>query len=136
MGKGIRGSCLCGQVSWTVTGPFDAFHLCHCSRCRKATGSAHAANIFTRPENITWLSGQALIKRFDLPEAERFAKCFCTHCGSTVPYLGRTGQYLVIPAGALDEDPGIAPLDNIFWADRAGWYDDGLKSEKFDAYPK
>ncbi len=136
MGKEIKGSCLCGQVRWVLTGPFDAFHLCHCSRCRKATGSAHAANIFSRTENITWLSGENLIKRFDLPEAERFSKCFCTRCGSTVPCVSRTGQYLLIPVGTLDDDPGITPGDNIFWADRAAWYDDGLKSEKFDAYPK
>ena len=136
MDKAIKGSCLCGQISWTVKGPFEVFHLCHCSRCRKGTGSAHAANIFTRPENITWHSGEALIKRFDLPEAERFSKCFCTHCGSPVPYLSRTGQYLLIPAGTLDDDPGISPRDHIFWADRANWYDDGLESEKFTAYPK
>ncbi len=127
---------MCGQVSWTVKGPFDAFHLCHCSRCRKDTGSAHAANIFTRPENITWLSGQDLIKRYDLPEARLYSTCFCTHCGSTVPYVSRSGAVLIIPAGSLDDDPGIGPQDNIFWTDRAVWYDQGLESEKFDTYPK
>jgi len=136
LSREIKGSCLCGQVRWTLKGPFESFHLCHCSRCRKGTGSAYAANIFTRPENITWLSGEELIKRFDLPQAKRFSKCFCSHCGSTVPYVSRTGQYLLIPAGSLDEDPGIRPQDHIFWADRACWYDQGSESEKFDAYPK
>ncbi len=136
MEKSINGSCLCGAITWTVKGPFEAFHLCHCSRCRKGTGSAHAANIFTRPENITWLQGQDLIKRFELPEAKRFSKCFCTQCGSTVPYVSRTGEVLLIPAGSLDEDPEIRPQDNIFWDDRAPWYDEGVESTKFAAYPK
>lgn len=130
----IKGSCLCGQVSYEVIGPLEQFHLCHCSRCRKSTGSAHASNIFTKPDNIRWLSGEFLIKRFDLPTAERFARCFCSHCGSGVPYLSRNGLALIIPAGSLDVDPGIRPQDNIFWRDRACWYDEGLEAPRFDEY--
>ena len=39
------GSCLCGEVRFEVTGDFERFFLCHCGRCRKDTGSAHAANL-------------------------------------------------------------------------------------------
>ena len=74
----VNGSCLCGKIKFVLLGPFDQFHLCHCSRCRKSTGSAHASIIFAKPENIQWDSGSEFIKRFDLPEAKRFAKCFCT----------------------------------------------------------
>lgn len=130
-----KGGCLCGAVTYEVEGPFDQFHLCHCSRCRKSTGSAHASNIFTKPGNITWLTGKSLIKRFDLPTAERFARCFCTECGSGVPYLSRNGLALIIPAGSLDSDPEIRPQDNIFWQDRACWYDDALTAPRFDEYP-
>ena len=38
----FRGSCLCGEVAFEVEGPFDSFLNCHCSRCRKATGTARA----------------------------------------------------------------------------------------------
>ena len=136
MDKTLKGSCLCGQVSWTVKGPYSSFHLCHCSRCRKKTGSAHASNIFTAPENIHWASGEEQIKRFDLPSAKRFSTCFCTQCGSPVPYVSRNGLALIIPAGGMDDEPGIEPQDNIFWEDRAAWYEQGLTSEKFDTYPK
>ncbi|MCP3867429.1 MAG: GFA family protein [Gammaproteobacteria bacterium] len=136
MKQQAEGSCLCGQVKFTVTGPFSGFHLCHCSRCRKDSGSAHASNIFTGPENIQWLSGAELVKRYDLPTARRFAKCFCTECGSPVPYLSRDGKFLIIPAGSLDSDPGITPNDHIFWKDRASWYDAGLNAPRFDEYPE
>jgi len=135
MNMELKGSCLCGQVTWTVKGPFSGFHLCHCSRCRKDTGSAHASNLFALPGNIHWLSGQNQIKRFDLPEAKRFSTCFCIECGSSVPYVSRNGQTLIIPAGGLDDDPGVVPEDNIFWEDRTDWYEQGLKSEKFESYP-
>jgi hypothetical protein len=48
MTQTVTGSCLCGAVSFEVSGAFDSFFLCHCSRCRKDTGSAHAANLFWR----------------------------------------------------------------------------------------
>ena len=136
MNKEIAGSCLCGEVQFIIWGPFNAFHLCHCSRCRKDTGSAHAANIFTQPGNIRWLSGEEFVKRYDLPTAERFAKCFCTNCGSPVPYLSRDNRFLIIPAGSLDADPEIQPQDHIFWKDRADWYEAGLTATRFDEYPK
>lgn len=135
MSESISGSCLCGRVSFTVTGPFDAFHWCHCSRCRKDTGSAHASNVFTRPGHIEWLGGEDLVRRFDLPEAKRYAKAFCTHCGSPVPYLNRSGTALIIPAGTLDRDPGIPPGDNIHWSSRAPWYEAGLAAARYDEDP-
>jgi hypothetical protein len=136
MSKTIPGSCLCGNVRFEVTGPFSAFHMCHCSRCRKSTASAHASNIFAAPENIAWLSGEEKIKRFDLPSAKRFSKCFCTDCGSSVPYASRNGKMVIIPAGLMDKDPDIFPQDNIFWGNRAPWYDNGLKAQRFKGYPK
>ncbi len=136
MSESMQGSCLCGKVSYQVSGPFDTFHLCHCSQCRKSTGTAHAANIFARAENIEWLSGEDQIKRYT-PEREGvISKCFCSHCGSLVPYVSLQSGRLVIPAGSLDSESAIHPVDNIFWADRADWYDAGVNSEKCDQDPQ
>jgi len=92
------------------------------------------------PENLVlrsyqWVSGTELIKRFDLPEAMRFAKCFCTECGSAVPHVTGDGQLLLIPAGLLEDDPLIRPQDKIFWKDRAEWHDDAMIAPCFDSYP-
>jgi hypothetical protein len=136
MSEIFPGSCLCGAVRYEVTGPFEVFHLCHCSRCRKATGAAHACNLFTAPENIRWISGQDQAKRFDLPTAKRFSRAFCTECGSGLPYVNRTGTALVVPAGTLDRDPDIAPRDRIFWKYRAAWFDAAASAPAFDEYPE
>jgi len=135
MSKQIHGSCLCGAAAFEITGSINAFHWCHCRRCRKDTGSAHASNLFADPGSIRWLRGEQAVKRFDLPEAARFAKSFCTHCGSPMPYLNRTGTQLIVPAGSLDSDPGATPQDNIHWGSRAPWYEAGLAAPKYETEP-
>lgn len=135
MSNKTTGSCLCGKVSSTVTGPFSKFYQCYCDRCQKKTGSAFAALIFSTPDKIEWQSGQDLIKRFDLPNAERFSNCFCTDCGSQVPYLSRDGAFLVIPAGYLNEDPDVRPSANIFCEEKPAWFDEGQQAKRFDQYP-
>ena len=135
MARKITGGCLCGKVRFSVTGPFDRFYFCYCQRCRKATGSAHAANIFTTPDRIKWLSGENATVRYELPQADRFCKVFCTECGSAVPCVSRDGKILIIPAGTLEHDPDIRPQAGIFWQDRAAWYEHGLSARRYDAYP-
>jgi hypothetical protein len=54
----LKGSCLCGAVKYEVTGEPRRFYHCHCSRCRKATGTGHASNLFLQPGALKWLSGE------------------------------------------------------------------------------
>ena len=131
----ITGSCLCGGVRFAVKPPFSAFRYCHCSRCRKASGSAHAANFFVPEPQFEWRSGESVVKRFDLPGAQRFSVWFCTQCGSRVPHKIRTRDDFLIPAGLLDADPHIRPENNIFRSSQAGWYVDPQRLPSFDGYP-
>lgn len=119
----LSGSCLCGEVSYAVEGPIKVFQYCHCSRCRKTTGSAHAANIFVAPEHFKWLSGEELVNRFELPEAKNYASSFCGRCGSTLPWLNKTGTTYIIPAGTLDQSPADTPMQHIHWDSKAPWYE-------------
>ncbi len=61
-----KGTCLCGKVSFEVEGDFENFYLCHCERCRKDSGSAHAANLFSSTADLRWLSGEEYVRVFDL----------------------------------------------------------------------
>jgi hypothetical protein len=130
-----HGSCLCKGVAYAVELPFERFMYCHCSRCRKATGAAHAANGFVRSAAFRWLKGAELLKRYDLPEAQRFGLQFCTQCGSKLPHPTRDGKLMVIPAGSLDDDPGSRPQAVIYWASRAPWFTDCSEMTKFDERP-
>jgi len=130
----IEGGCLCGTVRFSLNNEFAKFYLCHCSQCRKITGSSNAANLFTAPQNIEWLSGQASMKRFDYPGRD-FTSVFCTECGSGLPYLSKSGKSLIVPAGSLNDEPNIAPQANIFWLERTAWFEPGVSAEHFDGFP-
>ena len=127
------GSGLCGKVSFEITGVFTTFYLCHCERCRKDSGSAHAANLFSTTARLAWLSGKENITTFTLSET-RHSKSFCATCGSALPIqLNKT--LLQVPAGCLDSDVAVQPTAHIFLADKANW-DHGLDNvPKFDALP-
>lgn len=131
----ITGGCLCGKVRYEVLDSFESFHLCHCLQCRKITGSSHASNLFTATENMEILAGEEYIKNFSDPERD-FSKCFCSICGSGLPHHSKSGTTVVIPAGSLDSGPGISPQDNIFWSERARWYDRGRMAKCYDRFPE
>ena len=131
----IHGSCLCGKVTFEVGPPFLRMVHCHCSRCRKSTGAGHGTNLITDPAGFKWLTGEALISHYDVPDAKSYGKWFCSHCGCPVPRATRDGSRMVVPAGSLDDVPPLKPSDNIFWGSRAPWgcADNGLPTH--DEYP-
>jgi len=129
-----EGSCLCGEVRFAVEGEFERFYLCHCEYCRKDTGSAHAANLFSSTAVLKWLSGEGEVRQFDLP-ATRHSKCFCRNCGSALPHKQMNGDLLVVPAGSLNSEVLIRPNAHIFVSSRARW-DDSLENiPMVDGFP-
>lgn len=131
----VTGSCLCQKVRYQLSGNLGIFQYCHCSRCRKFTGSAHAANLLVAPSQFIWLTGEAYVGRFEPEETKHFATAFCKNCGSSLPWLGKSKRAVVIPAGTLDEDPGIKPSQNIFWGSKAGWFKEVNQLPKHDGLP-
>lgn len=128
------GSCLCRQVRFEVEGDFESFFLCHCEYCRKDTGSAHAANLFSSTASLKWLCGRDQVREFNLP-GTRHVKCFCSVCGAAVPGQQAGGALLVVPAGSLDSKVPIRPNAHIFVASRASW-DVGLQTvPSFESFP-
>jgi len=128
------GSCLCREVTFEVEGVFDEFYLCHCERCRKDSGSAHAANLFSTTAKLKWLSGQEKIKTFNF-RSEGHIKSFCTNCGSALPNLQMDGKLLVVPAGSIDSDLNLRPNAHIYYKNRADWDNELETVVKFDGLP-
>ena len=134
MSDKYAGSCLCGDVRFEIEGEFERFYLCHCEYCRKDTGSAHAANLFSSTAALRWLSGADRVRQFDLP-ATRHSKCFCRTCGSALPIMQMNGELLVVPAGSLNSEVPIRPNAHIFVASRAGWDDSLEQVPTIDRFP-
>ncbi len=113
----IHGSCLCGTVKFEIDRASGPFELCHCSRCRKTSGSAFVAAIGVQPGDFRLISGHDLIVSYEAPILDRppaYRTTFCRRCGSPVPdpLPGESG--FEIAAGTLDDDPGMRPDKHIF----------------------
>ncbi|MES9990810.1 MAG: GFA family protein [Candidatus Thiodiazotropha sp.] len=68
-------------------------------------------------------------------ETKHFAACFCKKCGSSLPWLAQSGRAVIVPAGTLDEDPQIRPMQNIYCASRAVWYQAPAELPSYDELP-
>lgn len=122
MSKHTKGNCLCGEVSYEITDNIGVFQYCHCSRCRKVTGSAFASNLFTKPDKFSWLKGEEFVGNYSPEDTKYFSTAFCKQCGSSLPWFSKNGQTVIIPAGTLESHPGITPIQNIFCGSKADWY--------------
>ena len=127
----LKGSCLCGAVKYEVAGEPQRFYHCHCSRCRKATGTGHASNLFLQPGLLRWLSGEEQIRSFKVPEAQRFTNNFCITCGSRLPR--QATDTVVIPCGSLDDEVPIKPQARIFSGSRTAW---SCSGDALPTYPE
>jgi len=120
MSNRYSGSCLCSKVRFEIEGQFEHFYLCHCEYCRKDTGSAHGANLFSSSATLKWVSGEDQVRHFNLPST-RHSRSFCGTCGSALPITQMDGKLLVVPAGSLNGEVPIRPDAHIFVASRASW---------------
>uniref|UniRef100_UPI00387311E9 GFA family protein n=1 Tax=Kangsaoukella pontilimi TaxID=2691042 RepID=UPI00387311E9 len=121
-------------MRFLISGAFESFFLCHCSRCRKDSGSAHSANLFSSKAEIEWLAGLDHVRTFQLPST-RHVKSFCSACGSAVPMLQADKALLVVPAGSLDSRLDIRPDARICYASRAEWTDQLAPVPTVDGLP-
>jgi hypothetical protein len=120
----MKGSCLCGDVQFEVSGRPMRFGFDHCSRCRKSSGSAFATWMICRPADFRFVRGAELVRVFEMPVRETppgYRRAFCGRCGGPVPL--NFGEWVGIPAGTLDEDPGIRPQGHIFVEFKAPWFE-------------
>ncbi|MDG1996280.1 MAG: GFA family protein [Emcibacteraceae bacterium] len=133
MTKMIKGGCLCGQVSFTLKDEFETFNICHCKQCQQMSGPAHMSNLFTKVDNIEWLSGEDNIVTYDMPGRE-VRNSFCGKCGCNLPYITVSSRVLLVPSGCLEDEPTVKPEQVIFWGERKPWYDELEKVEKFELW--
>src|SRR5205809_2866492 len=125
--RSMNADCLCGGVRIEITGKLGPVVHCHCSRCRKASGTAFATNADVRRRYWTFLSGEDLIREFE--SSPGVFRAFCTRCGSPL-YSRRPDapDVLRIRLGILNDDPQRRLLAHFFVGSKAPWFEitDGL----------
>lgn len=130
-----KGECLCGSCPYVITAEKpDAMYLCHCSRCRKETGTVHSANVFFSKASLSWEKGQDNITYFKLKNTRK-QRAFCKTCGSPLP-MQEEENHVTLPAGTLDNNAFLEPNAHIFYANRAPWEDKLKDLIRFDELPK
>ena len=119
--KTLKGECLCGQVSWELSGPYEFFGMCQCSRCRKVTGAAFATNLFVKADQFNWISGQDNTGEYALEPPNTFGNAFCKNCGSRAPRFIPSKGWMLAPLGSTMDAPEIKPT-LVCAKDHTDWF--------------
>ncbi len=115
-----KGSCLCGSIRYEITGELGDYGYCHCKSCRKASGTAHAANSPVDRINFHLLSGTETLREYQSSPGK--FRCFCSTCGSPIfAYLASSPEVIRIRLGSLDTPFMKQPTAHTFVADKATW---------------
>lgn len=121
----LSGMCLCGAVRYAVEDSFQYALNCHCSNCRRATGSAFKpfAGIETHKLRIT--AGEEILQRFGgdgLAQQHEAHDAQCRKCGSLLYSLVLEGACVHVTLGTLVDTPAIRPTAHIFVGSKAPWF--------------
>ena len=129
----LHGSCLCGGVRFEVTEPILRAGHCHCSRCRKHSGTFGLTQARVPREGFRLLAGEELLRVYR--PGDGAVKVFCATCGSSL--FGGTwpdGPEISIRMGAFDDDPNFKPQFRTWVDSRAPW--DELPDDGLPRYPE
>lgn len=116
----VRGSCLCGGVRFEAE-QIELMTNCHCSMCRKAQGAAFGSYASAYREKFRFTAGEELVTSYQ--SSADNVRAFCRVCGASMPRPSESLPTVVIPAGALDDDPGVRPCLHMFTGSKAPWHE-------------
>ncbi|WP_321896326.1 GFA family protein [Paraburkholderia heleia] len=129
----LRGQCLCGAVRYAVANAFRYAFNCHCSQCRRATGSAFKpfAGIEREALRLTEGEGQTLV--YGDPQGAH--DIHCGRCGSLLYSVVREGAYVHVTLGTLTDPPDIRAAGHIFVRSKASWFEIADTLPQYDEFP-
>jgi hypothetical protein len=110
----LKGSCLCRGMQFEITGTHSKVSICHCSLCRKTSGTGSSAAIVVGYDQLTWLAGQELVTSGP-------KHSFCRMCGAHAPDSNPRKTVYVVPVGILDDNPKLLVGQHIYVGSKAHW---------------
>jgi hypothetical protein len=114
------GECNCGAISFEITADLSDVIVCHCSICRRATGSNGIAVVIVDNNEFEWKTGEELITTWKKPDAD-WQMWFCRRCGSPVPGVNDESR-MFVPAGAIrDGGENLSVTHHIWVGSKAIW---------------
>lgn len=128
--KYLTGSCLCGKVKIRIADQFQYIGNCHCSKCRKFTGSAFSTAGGVSGENFRITDGEDFITYYQKTEQTDMA--FCRQCGSSLFSRKTDRKIYNIRLGILDDSPTQKPSFHMYVGSKASWHEISDDLEKFN----
>ncbi len=131
--KMYSGKCLCGEVVIAVKGEISDIIHCHCSLCRKNSGTAYATNGFVNRTDFEIKQGEKSLTSFSFkPGRTRY---FCQYCGSPVFSSNDEDKARIrIRLGIFDSDISARPLSHNFVDSKANWEDMDAELPRYSTF--
>lgn len=115
-----KGSCLCGQVKVVIQGPIESIIHCHCSKCRKNSGTAFSTNGFVLRKDFVMTQGSEALGKYEASPGK--FRYFCANCASPIYSTSpATPEYVRLRLGLLDCDITERPASHNFVKSMANW---------------
>lgn len=128
-----QGSCLCGTVTIEVHGGIDSIIHCHCSKCRKSSGTAYARNGFINKAGLLIKTGEEQIGFYETAPGKK--RHFCKICASPIFSSNESSPELLrLRLGILDSDIEERPISHNFVSSKANWDDLGAELPRYDGH--
>jgi hypothetical protein len=116
----IRGECNCGEVAFEVGAGVPGLFACHCSICRKATGSNGIVVAVVENQAFRWIRGAEPITPCGKPGTD-WQIGFCRTCGSPVPGVNDRNR-MFVPAGLITQGgEGLRVIHHVWVGSKAAW---------------
>lgn len=115
----MRGSCLCGGVTYAVGRLSGPIVHCHCHTCRKSHAAAFTSTARVDRENFQWLQGEDLLACFESSPGK--LRHFCTRCGTHLIAQRPAQAHVILRVATLDVDPGSTPQAHIWTSHQVPW---------------
>jgi hypothetical protein len=108
----IQGSCACNTVKFEVDSTHLKAYKCHCSLCKKITGSEFSKTTLVNTTKFKWICGEKSILSFS--KASGYTQAFCKKCSASVPNVFRGMPYYSIPIGCIESRATISVVAELF----------------------
>jgi hypothetical protein len=115
----LAGECFCGAVRYAVADAFAYALNCHCSNCRRTTGSAFKPFAGIARDKLSVTAGDNDLMMYGDQTGH---DAHCRRCGSLLYSVVRNGAFVHVAMGTLVDDPSIRPSAHIFVGSKAPWY--------------
>ena len=119
----MTATCACGQAAITVNALPTMHGVCHCTNCKRRTGSAFGISAYFDQTAVTQRIGETKVYAFHYA-AQKLdqARHFCPHCGTTLFWFVSTlPEKIGIAGGCFAADVLPDPTYSVTDNKREAW---------------